>query len=200
MLALELGNQAKYSARDYTEFEYCEWQNGLESPRLDSHDTDNADNADVTFDNLRIKMGPGVFYRLYRVSAPDLHMRDLLHTIYLGLFKHMMDWIQGFLKKRIQLQAFDHAWKTLAPYPGILVPKKAYRKVMHWQGKEMRNQGHSLLGTLEVALQQPDCTPVISFKRTLACVRALVYFNMMAQSYKWDHGLYGGLSGPIPPN
>ena len=103
VLPWELGNNAKYSARDYTEYEYCERQNGLQSPRADSDDAYNADNANVTFDTLRINMGPGVFHGLYRVSAPDLHVPDLLHTIYLGLFKHMMDGIQGFLKKHARL-------------------------------------------------------------------------------------------------
>src|ERR1700759_1077396 len=49
------------------------------------------------YERLGIKTGPNIFQGLERVSAPDLHMPDLLHTIYLGLFKHMMDWIQGFL-------------------------------------------------------------------------------------------------------
>jgi len=29
----------------------------------------------------------------------DLHKPDVLHTIYLGLFKYMMEWVEGFLKK-----------------------------------------------------------------------------------------------------
>ena len=126
-------------------------------------------------------MGPGVFHGLYRVSAPDLHVRDLLHTIYLGLFRHMMDWIQGFLKKHGRLQAFDHAWMTLLPYPGFLVPKKAYLEVPQWQGKEMRNLALCLLGVLAVALRQPDSAQLIPFKRALESVRALFDFNMMAQ-------------------
>ena len=64
MLPWELGNDAKYSARDYTEYEYCEPDNGLQSPRSDSDNADNAENADVTFDTLRINMGPGVFHGL----------------------------------------------------------------------------------------------------------------------------------------
>ena len=126
-------------------------------------------------------MGPGVFHGLYRVSAPDLHLPDLLHTIYLGLFKHMMDWIQGFLKKHSRLQAFDDTLKTLPRYPGFFVPKKAYQEVTQWQGKEIRNLGRCLLGVLAVALPQPDSTQVIPFKRALECYRALVDNNMMAQ-------------------
>ena len=126
-------------------------------------------------------MGPSVFHGLYRVSAPDLDVPDLLYTIYLGLFKHMMDWIQGFLKKHGRLQAFDDTWKTLPPYPGFFVPRRAYREVTQRQGKEIRNLGRCLLGVLAVALRQLDSTPVIPFKRALECFTALVDFNMMAQ-------------------
>jgi len=48
-------------------------------------------------DNLGI--GQNTFHPLDRVSASDLYKPDMLHTMYLGLFKHMMDWIEGFLKK-----------------------------------------------------------------------------------------------------
>ena len=53
MLPWELGKDAKYSARDYTEYEYCERENGLQSPWLDS---DDADDADVMLDTLRINI------------------------------------------------------------------------------------------------------------------------------------------------
>ena len=112
---------------------------------------------------------------------PDLHIPDMLHTVYLGLFKHMMDWIQGFLKEHGRLQAFDEVWKALPPYPGFLVPKKAYWEVAQWQGKEMRNLGCSILGVLAVALRQPQSSQVIPFKHALGCVRGLADSSMLAQ-------------------
>jgi len=130
-------------------------------------------------DNLGI--GHNIFHRQDRVSASDLYKPDMLHTIYLGLFKHMMDSIEGFLKKHRRLQAFIDVWKALRPYPGILVPKKAYREVTQWQAKEKRNLGRCILGVLAVALRQPGGAQAIPFKRALGCVRALIDFNMMAQ-------------------
>ena len=50
-------------------------------------------------DALGVKMGRNVFYGLERVSIPDLHKPDLLHTVYLGPPKYMMDWVKAFLKK-----------------------------------------------------------------------------------------------------
>ena len=108
-------------------------------------------------------------------------MPDLLHIICLGLFKHMMDWIQGFLKKHSREQACDDAWKALPPYPGFFAPKKAYREVTQWQEQEMRNLGWCLLGVHAVALTQPDSTQVQHFKRALTCVGSLLDFTMMAQ-------------------
>jgi len=105
----------------------------------------------------------------------------MLHTVYPGLFKHMMDWIQGFLKKHGRLEAFEEVWKALPPYPGFLVPKKAYCEVTQWQGKEMRKLGRCVLGVLPVVLRQPGSAQLIPFKRALGSVMALVNFNMMAQ-------------------
>jgi len=84
-----------------------------------------------------------------------------------GLFKHMRHWIQRFLKKYARQQAFDDAWKSLPPYPGFFVPKKVYREVTQWQGKEMRNLGRCVLRVLAVALRQLDSTQVQPFSRAL---------------------------------
>jgi len=132
---------------------------------------------------MNLGIGQNIFPRLDRVSASDLYKPDILHIIYLELFKHMMDWIQAFLKKHGRLQAFDEVWKTLPPYPpsGFLFPKKAYREVTQWQEKEMRNLGRCILGVLAMALRQPGGAEAIPFKRALRCVRALVDFNMIAQ-------------------
>src|ERR1700709_1937150 len=171
-----LGTDAEqtYPARDYAIYERLEQENHHQS-------TDSAEgDVNARVDPLGIKIGQNVFHGLHHVSAPDLQKPDLLHTVYLGLFKHMMDWIQGFLKKYARLQGFDYTWKGLPPYPGFFAPKKAYREVTQWQGKEMRNLGHCLLGVLAVSLRQPDCTQVLPFKRALTCVRSLLDLNLMA--------------------
>ena len=79
-----------------------------------------------------MKIDRNVFSGLYRVIPADVHKPDLLHNIYLGLLKHIMKWIEGFLKKHKRQQAFDDIWKALPPYPGFTVPKKAYREVRQW--------------------------------------------------------------------
>jgi len=84
------------------------------------------------FQRLGVKIGNNVFIGLDRVSPTDLHKLDFLHKIYLGLFKHMMEWVEGFLKKHKRQQAFDDAWKEIPPYPGFSVAKKAYREITQW--------------------------------------------------------------------
>ena len=125
----ELGTHANsHRARDYARYEGCERESA-------------SDDSRTIFETLGIELEKIVFHELHQVSAPGLHKPDLLYTVYLGLFKHLMDWISGFLKKHARLQAFDDTWKTLPSYTGFFVPKKAYREVTQWQGKEMRNLG-----------------------------------------------------------
>ena len=73
------------------------------------------------FETLGINREKNMFHGLHCISAPGLHTPDLLHTGYLGLFKHLMDWISGFLKKHARLQAFDDTWNVVPPYSGLLV-------------------------------------------------------------------------------
>ena len=81
------------------------------------------------------QFGPNVFCGLYRVSVPDLHTPDMLHTVYLGLFKHMMDWIQAFLKKHGRLQAVDDVWKALPRTLDFWYPKKPTVRLRSGKGR-----------------------------------------------------------------
>jgi len=76
-----------------------------------------------------VKIGNNVFTHLDQFKPAHLHKRDLLHNIYLGLFKHMMEWVEGFLKKHKWQQASDDTWRETPPYPGLSLPKKAYCEV-----------------------------------------------------------------------
>jgi len=76
----------------------------------------------------------------------------MLHTLCPGLFKHIINWIQGFLKKHSALQALDNAWKARPPSQGFFLSKKGDRNLAQWQGKEMRNLRGCLLGAIAVAL------------------------------------------------
>jgi hypothetical protein len=128
-----------------------------------------------------IKIERNVFVGLSRVNVAELHKPDLLHNVYLGLFKHLMEWVEGFLKTHGREQAFNDVWKSLPPYPGFFVPKKAYYEITQWQGKEMRNLGRCISGVLASALRNPNPAKQQMFKRALTCVNSLVDFSLMAQ-------------------
>jgi hypothetical protein len=132
-------------------------------------------------DQLGIRTTLNVFCRLPNVSIHDLHQPDLLHNIYLGIFKHVMTWVQEFLQKHNRLKHFDDAWKSMPPYPGFKPLNKAYREVTQWQGKEMRNLGRILVPALASALRNPATSERIPFSKALRCVSAIVDFHLMAQ-------------------
>jgi len=78
---------------------------------------------------LGVKIGNNVFAGLGRVNPANLHNPHLFHNIYHGLFKHIIKWVEGFLKKHKWQQAFDDAGKEIPPYPEPSVRKKAYHEV-----------------------------------------------------------------------
>ena len=144
---------------------------------LDTGDEDFA----TSLSAVGVRMNRNIFVGIPRVTVPLLFKPDVLHNIYLGLFKHMMQWIEDFLKKHDRQAVFDEVWKSLPPYPGFFVPKKAYREVTQWQGKEMRNLGRCILGVLASALRRPSPAQSGPFRQALLCVRALADFSLMAQ-------------------
>jgi len=88
---------------------------------------------------LQLAFCKNVLYELPRVLPSNLDKSDLVHTVYIGIFKHTMDRIAGCLKKHRRLDAFEQVWKTLLPYIGLLVPKNGYLEVTQWQVEEIGN-------------------------------------------------------------
>jgi len=169
----ELGRNPRevYEIRDYALYEEKATQ--LESGEAAS--------IREYFQQGRMKIGWNVFTGLHQVNLSNLHKPDLSYNIYLGLFKHLMQWVQGFLKKHKWPQAFDDAGKEIPPYPGFSVPKKAYREVTQWQGKEMRNLNRCISAVLVSELRNPDSSQHHDFQISLKCVSTLVDFSIIAQ-------------------
>jgi len=89
----------------------------------------------------------GVNKRKYVFIGPDeedgtdLPREDLMHNIYLGLFKHMIEWVEAFLKRAKQQQALDNAGKEIPPYLGSRIQTKAYWEMRQWHLQESRKLG-----------------------------------------------------------
>ena len=121
------------------------------------------------------------FWILPRIETSDIHKPDLLHNIYLGLMKNLLEWITAFLKQHNRLEAFDEVWRSMPPYPGFTPPRKAFREVSQWQGKEMRMFGRIVLAALAVALWRPSPSQRLVFNSALKCTRNLIDFHLMSQ-------------------
>ena len=168
----ELGENPRkiYEARDYALY----WEKAQEQESAEAGIAE-------YFPQVGVKIGRNVFAEPYRVNPADLHKPDLLHNIYLGLFKHMMESVEGFLKKPKRQQAFGDAWKEPPPFPEFSVPKRGYREVTQWQGKEIRNLGPCISEVLGFALRNPDSSQHQDFNIALKCVGVLVDFSLMTQ-------------------
>ena len=121
------------------------------------------------------------------MNPPDLVRADILHNILLGVLVHMMDWIQGFLEHHDRINAFDHIWHWLPPYPGFVVPTKSYWMVSQWSAKEMWHFARVILGIFTVALwwttnqPHPTGTQVQEFNTAIQCVHSMTDFYLMSQ-------------------
>jgi len=58
------------------------------------HESEEAASIAEYFQRLGVKIGNNVFTGLDQVSPWDLHKPDLLQNIYLGLFKHTIEWVE----------------------------------------------------------------------------------------------------------
>ncbi|KAF8536975.1 hypothetical protein BDD12DRAFT_704588, partial [Trichophaea hybrida] len=115
------------------------------------------------------------------VDPYELHQPDNLHVIYLGMFKHLMEWIEEFLHRYQRRTEFDLVWQTIPSYPGFSHPSKPYRQITQFQGKDMRNIGRIIYPALAAALWNPQPRHRDIFHRAIACVRAMACFSLMAQ-------------------
>jgi len=125
-----LSRAGHHRARDYARYERYERENRS----LDS-ETYDAAHARYTNETHGIKRGQMVVQRLVRVWTPDLHKPDMRQTIDLGLLKHMMDWIQGVLKKHARQQAFDEGWKLCPLTVDSVSPKGPTGRLRSGKGK-----------------------------------------------------------------
>ena len=66
------------------------------------------------------------FWALPRVQLSEIHKPDLLHNVYLGLLKNLLNWITAFLKEHKRLDSFDEIWHSMPPYPEFTPPHKAF--------------------------------------------------------------------------
>jgi hypothetical protein len=128
-----------------------------------------------------------LFWSINFLSNPLPWKPDLLHILFLGLFKHLMEWLEDFLKHHGRFKRFNYLWKSIEPYPNIHTPTKCYNEISQWQGREMRSFSRIIHACLAASLSHPSPTAGSSQKRlftkAISCTSALVDFSLIA-SYK----------------
>jgi hypothetical protein len=92
-------------------------------------------------DNRGVLQTEGVFWALKSLDWVSLLVPDVLHTIDLGILKHMMDLEIPFFEHYNQMDQFKQIWHQMSPYLGCTPLTKPNTAVTQWQGKEMQMLG-----------------------------------------------------------
>ena len=144
-----------------------------------------------------LKPNRNMFYGLRgAVESSDMHVPDTLHSLYLGMLRYGLTWMVELLGSYKRLDIFDAAWKKVPVYGELSVYRdKTFLQMTQFQGKEMRSVGRYALALFAVALRNPASSEIKFFKEALDCMRALVYFVLMAQYKSHDEKTIGYMRG-----
>ena len=142
------------------------------------------ENSDiVTLKAYGVKNINNALWSLPNLNPSSLVRVDILHNVLLGVLSHLMEWVQGYLKQHAGINAFDYVWSQLPPYTGFCAPKKAYRVVSQWSGKEMRWFGKIILGTFAAALRRNEGQPRPTGGLLQEFNKAIRYMGNLTDSY-----------------
>jgi len=115
------------------------------------------------------------------ISSTTIILLDILHTVYLGMLMHLMDWVTSFLEQHAWIDKFNQFWAMMPPYPGFARFNKPYSQVTQCSGKEMEALGHVIVPVFATTLLNPSTSQSIPFTEALLCVKNLAYFHLMGQ-------------------
>jgi hypothetical protein len=107
----------------------------------------------------------------------------MLPIIYLGMLKHLTDWVAFFLEQHSRIVNFGQLWVMMPPYPGFARFNKPYSQLTEWSGKEMKALGHVIEPVFGATLSNPVVRQRIPITEALLCFTNLVYFHFMAQDH-----------------
>jgi len=167
---------SSYLRRNYTEyFEQLTVATDDDAP------TSDREAAQEYLQARGVRLSEGVFWSMPCVSSSTLITPDVLHTIYLGLLKHLMEWIVAFLEHHKLMPRFNELWRLVPAYPGFVQFNKPYTAVSQWQGKEMKALGRVIVPIFSATLITPSAAQKGPFKDAILCVKGFVYFHLMTQ-------------------
>jgi len=115
------------------------------------------------------------------ISPRTIIVPNILHTIYPGMLKHLMDWVTSFLEQHSRINNINKLWEMMPPYPSFARFNKPYSQVTQWGSKEMKALGPVIVPVFAATLLNPSISQRIPFTDSLLHVKNLVYFQLMAQ-------------------
>jgi thiaminase len=132
-------------------------------------------------ENRTVGTSKGIVWNMECIPPTTIIVPNILHTVYLGLLKHMMNWVMSCLEQHFRIDKFNQLWAMMPPYPGFAQFNKPYSQVMQWSGKEMKALGRVIVPAFAATLLNPLASQRIPFTEALLCIKNLVYFHLMAQ-------------------
>jgi hypothetical protein len=123
----------------------------------------------------------GIIWNMKCISPTTIIVPNIIHTVYLGMLEHLMDWVTSFLEQHSRIGQFNQVWAMIPPYPGFARFNKPCSQVTQWSGKEMKALGSGIVPVFLATLLNPWASQRIPFTEALLCVNNLVYFHLRAQ-------------------
>jgi hypothetical protein len=111
---------------------------------------------------------------------PNLPKPSLLHTMQIGMYDNLLQWIFHFMKTQKRLDKYNAIWLSMPAYHDLIPNNKSYEEVSQWNGQEMKEMSCYLLGGATQSLQggSPAQHPI--FHCAIKCTRAFLEFYMYA--------------------
>lgn len=114
----------------------------------------------------------------------DAWKPDLLHTIYEGMFSHLLTSLKHFLVDHKRLGMFEEAWLRTPAYDGVSAPRNSVFEEEQRTGKTQRDNLRRILPALVIALEKPSIEEEFPFFECISATRYLVDFSLIC-TYKY---------------
>jgi hypothetical protein len=75
--------------------------------------------ARLYLDAQAVGTSEGDFRNIKCISLMTIPVPDVLHTVYLGMLKHLMGWVWSFVKQHSRINKSNQRWAKMPPYPGF---------------------------------------------------------------------------------
>ena len=99
----------------------------------------------------------------------------------IGMLKHLLGWLQEFLKQHKRLELLNDIWLSVPAYLDMSKLRCAREAVSRWNGGEIKTMRRFLVGVTRNMLRNPNLAQKALFKSAVECTRSLVEFYMHCQ-------------------